>query len=163
MPSALAITRSSGVVMNPRTRSAFAPMYAVVTRTTAMSLRGYCRTLSARIDCSPAMRMTRLTTIARTGRLTNKSVSRILFFLLDSPKALCHRYSYRRLIAGCCACGGRALALSSVVFRFRSRVISRLHFVIYEHGGAVAQLEHAGGHDLFARLHSGQHADLVSA
>ncbi len=29
-----------------------------------MSLRGYCRTLSERIDWSPAIRMTRLTTIA---------------------------------------------------------------------------------------------------
>src|SRR5215217_4854578 len=47
----------------------------VETRTTAMSLRGYCRTLSARIDCRPAMRMTRLTTIASTGRLTNRSVN----------------------------------------------------------------------------------------
>src|SRR3954454_3521871 len=75
MPSALAITRSSGVVMNPRTRSALAPTYTVETRTTAMSLRGYCRTLSARIDCRPAIRMTRLTTIASTGRLTKRSVN----------------------------------------------------------------------------------------
>src|SRR5215510_1294579 len=81
MPSALAITRSSGVVMNPRTRSALAPTYAVVTLTTAMSLRGYWRTLNARIDCSPAMRITRLTTIARTGRLTKRSVRRILTVL----------------------------------------------------------------------------------
>src|SRR5262245_6314609 len=77
MPSALAMTRSSGVVMNPRTRSAFAPTYIVETWMIAMSLRGYCRTLSARIDCRPAIRMTRLTTTARTGRLTNRSVSRI--------------------------------------------------------------------------------------
>src|SRR6478672_975576 len=75
------MTRSSGVVMKPRTRSAFAPTYAVETRTTAMSLRGYCRTLSERIACSPAMRITRLTTIARTGRLTNRSVNRILAVL----------------------------------------------------------------------------------
>src|SRR4029450_1214934 len=75
MPSALAMTRSSGVVMKPRTRSAFAPTYAVVTFTTAISLRGYCLTLSARIDCSPAMRITRFTTMASTGRLTNRSVN----------------------------------------------------------------------------------------
>src|SRR5215510_8810633 len=81
MPSALAMTRSSGVVMKPRTRSAFAPTYTVDTRTIAMSLRGYCRTLSARMDCKPAIRITRLTTMARTGRLTNKSVKRILTFL----------------------------------------------------------------------------------
>src|SRR5262245_64694045 len=75
MPSALAITRSSGVVMKPRTRSALAPTYAVVTVITAMSLRGYWRTLRERIDWSPAMRMTRLTTIARTGRLMKRSVN----------------------------------------------------------------------------------------
>ena len=53
MPSALAITRSSGVVMKPRTRSALAPTYTVVTCTTAMSLRGYWRTLSERMACKP--------------------------------------------------------------------------------------------------------------
>src|SRR5215469_8487328 len=77
MPSALAITRSSGVVMKPRTRSAFAPTYTVETVTMAISLRGYCRTVSERIACRPAIRITRLTTIARTGRLTNRSVMRI--------------------------------------------------------------------------------------
>src|SRR5262245_18413023 len=81
MPSALAMTRSSGVVIKPRTRSAFAPTYTVDTRTTAMSLRGYCRTLRARMDCTPAIRITRLTTIARTGRLTNRSVKRISIVL----------------------------------------------------------------------------------
>src|SRR5688572_4899641 len=156
MPSALAITRSSGVVMNPRTRSAFAPIYAVVTRTTAISLRGYCRTLNARIDCSPAMRMTRLTTIARTGRLTNKSVMRMCLFLSDSPKGLCH------LIANCLR-WHRALALSSVVFRFRRRVVARLDLVVHEDGAAIAQLEHARRHDLIAWLPSGYHADLVTA
>src|SRR5262245_62546297 len=75
MPSALAITRSSGVVMKPRTRSALAPTYAVVTVITAMSLRGYWRTLNERIDWSPAIRMTRFTTTARTGRLTKRSVN----------------------------------------------------------------------------------------
>src|SRR5258708_12917651 len=40
-----------------------------------MSLRGYWRTLSERMDCRPAMRMTRLTTTARTGRLTKRSVN----------------------------------------------------------------------------------------
>src|SRR5512138_2637552 len=46
-----------------------------------MSLRGYCRTLNDRMDCKPAMRMTRLTTIDSTGRLTNRSVKRILAVL----------------------------------------------------------------------------------
>src|SRR5215510_11533184 len=42
-----------------------------------MSLRGYWRTLSERIDQSPAIRITRLTTTARTGRRTKMSVKRM--------------------------------------------------------------------------------------
>ena len=49
-------------------------LQTVDTTTLAMSLRGNWRTLSERIDCNPAMRITRLTTIARTGRLTKRSV-----------------------------------------------------------------------------------------
>src|SRR5437588_1532756 len=40
----------------------------------AISLRGYWRTLIVFIACNPAMRMTKLTTIASTGRLMNRSV-----------------------------------------------------------------------------------------
>src|SRR3712207_8701416 len=36
----------------------------------------YCRTLSERMDCSPAITITRLTTIERTGCLTKMSVLR---------------------------------------------------------------------------------------
>src|SRR5882762_6990477 len=39
-----------------------------------MSLRGYWRTLIVFIACNPAMRMTKLTTIASTGRLMKRSV-----------------------------------------------------------------------------------------
>src|SRR5690242_17574008 len=77
MPSAAANTRSSGEVMNPRTRSAFAPMYVVVTVIAAFSLRGYCRTLSERIACTPAITMSRFTTIARTGLRMKRSVNLI--------------------------------------------------------------------------------------
>src|SRR4051812_45092589 len=75
MPSAAAMTRSSGVVMNPRTRSALAPTYAVRTVTVALSSFGYWRTLSVRIAWSPAMMTTRFTTIAGTGGLTKMSVN----------------------------------------------------------------------------------------
>src|SRR5512140_226787 len=61
--------------MKPRTRSALAPTYAVVTVTAAFSLRGYCRTLSVRIACTPAMMTIRLTTIAMTGRRMKRSVN----------------------------------------------------------------------------------------
>src|SRR5579859_6727113 len=75
MPSAAAMARSRGVVMNPRTRSAFAPTYTVLTATVALSRRGYWRTLSVRMAWMPAMMITRLTTIARTGRRTKMSVN----------------------------------------------------------------------------------------
>src|SRR3954471_977226 len=75
MPSAAAITRSSGVVRKPRTRSALAPTYTVVTVMAAFSLRGYWRTLSERIACTPAITIRRLTTSARTGRRMNRSVN----------------------------------------------------------------------------------------
>src|SRR5512133_565241 len=74
-PSAEAITRSSGVVMKPRTRSAFAPTYLVVTVISAFSLRGYCRALRVRMAWSPAITITRFTTIAMTGRRMKRSVS----------------------------------------------------------------------------------------
>src|SRR5512144_363354 len=122
MPSALAITRSSGVVMNPRTRSALAPTYTVVTLITAMSLRGYWRTERARTDCRPAIRMIRFTTIASTGRLMNRSVKRILP-VLDPWRG----------------------------------AVRWLNGVVNLHGGVVAQLEHARGHDLVAGVDPGQH------
>ena len=75
MPSAAATARSMGVVMNPRTSSASAPTYAVVTVTVADSSLGYWRTFRLKIACSPATTNTRLTTIARTGRRTKMSVN----------------------------------------------------------------------------------------
>src|SRR5437868_15384560 len=75
MPSAEAITRSSGVVMKPRTSAALAPAYAVVTGMAAFSLRGYWRTFSERIACTPAIRIRRLTTSATTGRRMKRSVN----------------------------------------------------------------------------------------
>src|SRR5271170_2410625 len=82
MPSAAAIARSSGVVMKPRTRSALAPTYTVRTVTVALSSFGYCRTLSVRTAWRPAMMMSRLTTIARTGRRTKRSVNLIRSLVL---------------------------------------------------------------------------------
>src|SRR3954468_25063580 len=81
MPSAAAIARSSGVVMKPLTSSASAPTYTVVTVIEAMSLRGYCRTLIVFIACKPAIRMTKLTTIANTGRRMKRSVNDFMSIL----------------------------------------------------------------------------------
>src|SRR6516164_3819852 len=90
MPSAAAIARSSGVVMNPRMRPALAPTYAVVTVMAAFSLRGYCRTLSERMACTPAMTMSRLTTMARTGRRMKRSVNFICSSLLHGLRIGLH-------------------------------------------------------------------------
>src|SRR6516225_5506514 len=79
MPSAAAMTRSSGVVMKPRTRSALAPTYTVVTVIAAFSLRGYWRTLTERMAWKPAIRITRFTTIASTGRRMKISVKDFKF------------------------------------------------------------------------------------
>jgi hypothetical protein len=51
----------------------------VVTVTAEFSLRGYCRTFSVRIACSPEMMITRLTTIASTGRRMKRSVKAISY------------------------------------------------------------------------------------
>src|ERR1039458_2763787 len=135
MPSALAITRSSGVVINPRTRSALAPTYTVVTVTTAMSLRGYCRTFSERIAWKPASRMIRLTTVATTGRRMNKSVK---FMVLLLP--------------------GRGLPIQGSRVRF----IIGLNAVVHLHRDSAAQLEDPGTHDLFARLDTGNNRHLIA-
>ena len=68
------MARSSGWVTKPRTRSALAPTYTVVTVTVAFSLSGYCRMLSERMACKPAIKMIRLTTVASTGRRMKISV-----------------------------------------------------------------------------------------
>src|SRR5512146_1334557 len=133
MPSAAAITRSSGVVMNPRTRSALAPTYAVVTVIAAFSLRGYCRTLSVRIACTPAMTTIRLTTIAMTGRRMKRSVN----FMADAR-------------------GGLLLARLRVELRlWRERVV-------HHHRHAVSQLERAAARDHLAGLHAADDLDEVA-
>src|SRR5262245_58069159 len=154
MPSALAITRSSGVVMKPRTRSAFAPTYTVETRTTAMSLRGYWRTLRERTAASPAMRITRLTTMERTGRLTKISVN----FIIDPPPYPSPRRGRGSLLSE----WRRAFVSASVVFRLGGRVVRRLDLVVDLHRGPVPELEGAGGHDLLAGLDAGEDSDLVA-
>ena len=75
MPSALAITRSSG------RGDETAHQVGIGADVDRRHLNhrdiaaGYWRTLNERIACSPAIRMTRFTTTAKTGRLTNRSVN----------------------------------------------------------------------------------------
>src|SRR5438132_3781282 len=53
----------------------------------AMSLRGYWRTLIVFIACKPAIRMTKLTTIASTGRLMNRSVKDFILNVRHSERS----------------------------------------------------------------------------
>src|SRR5215469_3045223 len=48
------------------------------------------------------------------------------------------------------------------VFRFRSRIIGRLNFVVNLDSSAVAQLEHARADDFLARVHPRSDRDLVA-
>src|SRR5216683_3989444 len=126
--------RSSGVVMKPRTSSALAPTYVVVTVMAAFSLRGYWRTLSERIACTPAITMIKLTTIARTGRRMNRSVS-----FMDGPL------------------GG------SLVDGLGGQLGAGREVVPHHHRGAVAQLEGAAADDGLAGGQPGDRGDQVSA
>src|SRR5438132_2891569 len=106
-----------------------------------MSLRGNCRTLSERIDCNPAMRITRLTTIASTGRFMKRSVSFI-----------CHPEPRRR----------RGIPYLLAVLWFGGRVVPRLNRVVDRHRGARTEFEDARSHDLFPRLDAADHSDLIA-
>src|SRR5262245_22053722 len=130
MPLAAAIARSSGDVMKPRTRSALAPTYGVVTVTVALSIRGYCRTLSVRTACSPATRISRFTTIARTGRRMKRSVKR---------------------------------TRASAVLRVRVDLGFELGGAGHDDGGAVSELERAGGHQLLPFAHAVEQRHVVAA
>src|SRR5262249_58935363 len=99
-----------------------------------MSLRGYWRTDSVRIACRPAIRITRLTTTARTGRRTKRSVN--FMGVLPGPLA---------------------------VFRLRRRVVGRLRRVVDLDRGARTKLENSGGHDLLAGLQALENGHLVAA
>src|SRR6266536_2851652 len=151
-----------------------------------MSLRGNCRTESDRMAWSPAIRMTRLTTIARTGRLTKRPVNFIWNpFPLSSRARIpfhCHpeRESLSTVIPNenpfHCHPERESLPLSSrakrgispsfarsalAVLRLRGRVVGRLNLVVHDDGGAVAELEDSGGHDFLARLDAGDDRDLI--
>src|SRR5215469_5370154 len=87
----------------------------------ALSSFGYWRTFSVRIAWMPAMMMTRLTTIARTGRRTKMSVS----FMA----------------------GGASVVLGVR----REIGLGLLGRGVHHDGRPVVQLEGAGGHDLLTR------------
>src|SRR5437016_2084810 len=95
----------------------------------AMSLRGYWRTLIVLIACKPAMRMTKLTTIASTGRLMKRSVN-----------------DFMSLLAG--------VDLASRIYWRRIHLWIGREIVVNRHRHSVAQFEDARAHDGFIRFQS---------
>src|ERR1035441_5923138 len=134
MPSAAAMARSSGVVIKPRTRSALAPTYTVVTDTAALSLRGYCRTTRVRIAWTPAIRITRFTTSASTGRRMNRSVKDFM-----------------------------GATWGSTVGRAGRHVVLWRQVVVLDHGHAIAELEDAGADNTIPGLEARLHTHVIPA
>src|SRR5690625_4192360 len=146
MPSALATSRSSGVVMKPWIRLAAAPKYVGLTVITAFCSSGYWRTWSSVYERSPSSRMKRLTTIASTGFLMKMSVN----FIVSS--------GFRRAGGS-----GGDWGAASAVGRARVLVGAGLHFVVDHHRGVVAQAQQAAVDHGLARLQAARHLDHVAA
>src|SRR5437868_13512427 len=104
----------------------------------AFSLRGYCRTLSERTACTPAITISRFTTIASTGRRMKRSVN----FMVSIPNAGPGSLVVRRL-------GGD--------FSDRRQVVAQ------GQRAAVVQLEGAARDDGLAGLEAGEDRDEVAA
>src|SRR5437763_17219450 len=131
-----------------------------------MSLRGYWRTLIVRIACKPAMRITKLTTSASTGRLMKRSVKD---FMQKSQVRTGDATPSSRPPAR-----GRAGSnISSFVFRalsFASRVHwvridlrVRRQIVVDRHRHSVSQFENSGAHNSFAGFQSFRNRHEIAA
>src|SRR4051812_37836166 len=88
MPSALDTACSIGWVMKPCIRLGSAPGKLVVTWMTVFWSSGYCRTVRSKKARAPISRISRLTTIARTGRRMKRSVKRMALFLWHFRRVL---------------------------------------------------------------------------
>src|SRR5256886_872879 len=98
-----------------------------------MSLRGYWRTLIVFIACKPAMRMTKLTTIASTGRLIKRSVKEFMSI-----------FALR-------------------IYRGRIQLRLGRELVIDRDRHSVAQLENSRAHDGLIRLQSVDNRHEIAA
>src|SRR5258707_9334110 len=103
-----------------------------------MSLRGYCRTFNVFIACNPAMRMTKLTTIASTGRLMKRSVNDVIYKF-----------------------GIRASDFLSI-WRFRIQFWFGCKIVVHGHSHSVAQLKESGAHKGLACFQSLRNRDEIA-
>src|ERR1700719_2664130 len=100
----------------------------------AISLRGYCRTLIVFIACKPAIRITKLTTIASTGRLMKRSVNDFMRAAVVAP--LCRGVdtaTERRGYKSYCA-----VELASRIDRFRIQLRLRREIVVDHHRHSIA-------------------------
>src|SRR3954467_6752724 len=88
MPSALETACSIGWVMKPCIRLGSAPGKLVVTWMTVFCSSGYCRTVRSKNARAPISRISRLTTIASTGRRMKRSVKRMGLFLRNLGRLL---------------------------------------------------------------------------
>src|SRR5882724_8887344 len=99
-----------------------------------MSLRGYWRTLIVRIACKPAIRITKLTTSASTGRLMKRSVKDFMSLF-------------------------RSLRIDWL--RIYLRV--RRQIVVDRHRHSVSQFENSRTHDGFANFQSLRNRNEIAA
>src|SRR5438876_3980457 len=99
----------------------------------AMSLRGYWRTLIVFIACKPAMRMTKLTTIASTGRLMKRSVKDFMSIL------------------------------GSRIYRRRIHLRFRREIIVDRYRHSIAQFENSRAHDGFIRFQPVDNRNEIAA
>src|ERR1700739_4527097 len=112
-----------------------------------MSPRGYWRALNERMACNPAIRITRLTTIANTGRLTNRSVN---FTVLSSNAGN--------------PVGVRPLStFRSAVFGLGAWTILRLNRVVDLDRSAVAEPEDTRAHNFVSWVNAGCDSNLIAS
>src|SRR6476660_4672951 len=145
-----------------------------------MSLRGYCRTFNVFTACNPAMRMTKLTTIASTGRLMKRSVNAVIAFATrhserseaesKNPAALPNRDSSGSLdfarddgesdLFRISTFALRTFLLS--IWRFRIQFRFGREIVVHRHSRSVAQLKDSGAHNCLACFQSLRDRDEIA-
>src|ERR1700730_14747788 len=153
-----------------------------------MSLRGYWRTLIVFIACKPAMRITKLTTSASTGRRIKRSVKDFMSILSgERTRLACWRWRRNEHAMARALPSSRdenqlltapSSLLTSTRFRHSTLVLRhspsrirwlriylwfRREIVVDRHRHAVAQFENPGPHYRFTRLQSRGDGDKIAA
>src|SRR5881392_2023394 len=140
-----------------------------------MSLRGYCRTLMFFIACKPAMRITKLTTNASTGRLMNRSVNDFMAQLVvwsaaiqgaavyKPPSFSVRRFVNRRSLSyRRDACASPFLARSRVGWLWVLLKLGR-QIVVDRYRHSITQLENARAHNCLPGFQARRDRDKIAA